>query len=614
MLNPPPRSVNYKTPQSFSITRQFIFIILTMLMFSVVLTYLYTQASPNFQHAASSTIIIDISGVRPDMISQAITPNIYQVGQNGVIALNHHSIFPNTYLAATAALATGDYPGTFAKSLISPPLTNNFTGIYSAAAPVAKPQIGSNFFLPLSAPNIADLIANETQTSVSLPPTLAAKALAQNINVSIQGSMNNALLQGLTLYNDTPANIYIMDSSVTYPASLQSVTAPLLSKNITYDQYLTQAYIQDILPKISQNGALFLSELQFGDTLQAMTQNGVGSQQMNSALAEDDANVAAIIAALNTNKLQNSVNIIITSDHGMLNTLAANGSDSSANTQTDIAQMIANEAAKGDSGALPQVGIQGVTTQTLTANTTLAIAQEGETGYIYMPQTPALAKIARGNSIQAKGDLIQQLIPYLLSLPQVSMVFVNDAAGEFDGAIPFSAVGLNSPSAPMLLYTLAAFPQTAIHLAQNIQEFTGAAYSTSLGKATFGGISERDLRAIFFAEGPGFKQGYYDSAPTGITDIAPTAAALLNIPAQQNQAGRTLDELLAGSAFYGSVSTDTYVAAPRLLSNGDIYVAVILYQRAGSTTYIEAGGSIIGAPGSSAAKLQTQLELTLQSS
>ncbi len=614
MINPPPRSVNYNNPQNFSIARQFVFILLTMLVFSIVLTYLYTQASPNFQRTATSTIIIDISGVRPDMISQAVTPNIYQVGQNGVIALNHHSIFPNTYLAATAALATGDYPGVFAGSLVTPPLTDNFTGIYSSAAPSAKPQIGSNYFLPLNTQNTADLLANESQASVILPTTLTAEAMAQNINVSIQGSMNNAIFQGLTVFKESPSNDYIMDSSLIYPAALQSAVAPLQAENLSYDQYLTQAYVQDILPKISQNGALFISEIQFGDTLQAITQNGVGSVQMNSSLAEDDANVTAIVNALSAYKLQNSVNIIVTSDHGVLNTISAGSAGASTASQTDIAQMIADEAAKGNAGMLPQVGIHGVTTHMLTADTTLAITQEGETGFIYMPQTPALANIARGNNIQAKGDLVQQLIPYLLALPQVSMVFVNDAAGTFDGAIPLSVVGLNSPSAPMLIYTLTAYPQKAVHLAQNIQGFTGAAYSTSPGKATFGGISERDMRTIFFAEGPGFKQGYYDNVPTGITDIAPTVAALLNIPIKQNQAGRSLDELLAGSAFYGNVTTVSYIAQPRLLPNGDIYVAIVEYQRAGSTIYIDTGGSITGSPGSSATKLQAQLALSLQSS
>src|ERR1051325_108666 len=55
-------------------------------------------------------IVLVIDGLRPDSITQADTPNLFQLRSQGVSYENTHSVFPTVTRVNAAALVTGAYP------------------------------------------------------------------------------------------------------------------------------------------------------------------------------------------------------------------------------------------------------------------------------------------------------------------------------------------------------------------------------------------------------------------------------------------------------------------------------------------------------------------------
>ncbi len=56
-------------------------------------------------------LIIVLDGLRSDYITPDLMPNLFQLGQEGVLAENHHVVYPTVTRVNAPSLATGAYPG-----------------------------------------------------------------------------------------------------------------------------------------------------------------------------------------------------------------------------------------------------------------------------------------------------------------------------------------------------------------------------------------------------------------------------------------------------------------------------------------------------------------------
>src|ERR1700756_1421834 len=55
-------------------------------------------------------VLIVLDGLRPDYVTPEIMPNLYALGQRGVVFTNHHSVYPTVTRVNASSIATGTYP------------------------------------------------------------------------------------------------------------------------------------------------------------------------------------------------------------------------------------------------------------------------------------------------------------------------------------------------------------------------------------------------------------------------------------------------------------------------------------------------------------------------
>src|ERR1700681_766589 len=62
------------------------------------------SAAPNRQ------LIVVVDGLRPDYVTAEVMPNLYALGQRGVVFANHHSVYPTVTRVNASSIVTGAYP------------------------------------------------------------------------------------------------------------------------------------------------------------------------------------------------------------------------------------------------------------------------------------------------------------------------------------------------------------------------------------------------------------------------------------------------------------------------------------------------------------------------
>src|SRR5471032_2776080 len=55
-------------------------------------------------------LLIVVDGLRPDYVTPDVMPNLYALGQRGVVFANHHSVFPTVTRVNASSISTGAYP------------------------------------------------------------------------------------------------------------------------------------------------------------------------------------------------------------------------------------------------------------------------------------------------------------------------------------------------------------------------------------------------------------------------------------------------------------------------------------------------------------------------
>jgi arylsulfatase A-like enzyme len=157
----------------------------------------------------------------------------------------------------------------------------------------------------------------------------------------------------------------------------------------------------------------------------------------------------------------------------------------------------------------------------------LVIASNDGTDYLYVPSHDS--------------EVVKRAVRFLQSRDVVATVFVAGRYGAIPGTLPAEAVHLgNAARGPDIIISY-AWNADAV-----IQGFPGTEVgTTSTERGQHGSFSPHDVHNTLVASGPSFQRGMHDPLPSGNVDLAPTLAALLNLPLPSAQ-GRVLHEALSG--------------------------------------------------------------------
>ncbi|MCX7123233.1 MAG: alkaline phosphatase family protein [Gammaproteobacteria bacterium] len=529
--------------------------------------------------AGTPKVIIFVwDGMRPDAISQRLTPNLYALTQAGTYFANNHSTYPSFTMMNASTFATGDFAGKtgfFGNTLWNP----KAIGADSSGRQIAfsGPVFTEDYQI------LQDLNSGSARPLVYVN-TLFNLAHAAGLKTATVGKSGPAFFQDYQ--QKSGMNGIVFDEKHAYPADfvaqLQQAEIPLpiatskqtegptawspvvtLKDGITSDpsatqvspfsvsnQYMMQVYLTQILPK--EEPALSVVWMRNPDTTEHAY--GVGSQSMLSAVAAQDQLLGQLITRLKALHEWGQTDLIIVSDHGHssvsgpLNLFPLRGIHEGMVGDVDPhgysvsggfrpADLLTRAGFKAYDGlpALYAPVLSGIKADGQAVYPTVMIKDVPETTPAYFVPNPlphdAIVVAENGGSTyfyvpDHNRTLVAKLVRYLQSREEFDAIFVNDQYGILPGVFPMSLVRLLNPErrSPAVIAG-SSYDANAV-----IQGFKGIEFNSSfMERGMHGSFSPIDVHNTLVAIGPDFKTHFVDTLPTGNVDVPVTVAYLLHL-------------------------------------------------------------------------------------
>jgi arylsulfatase A-like enzyme len=338
--------------------------------------------------------------------------------------------------------------------------------------------------------------------------------------------------------------------------------------------WMMQVYLNEVLPRHRPDVSIVW--LRNPDTTQH--QYGVGSPEFHLALQAQDALLGQLEAKLRELGMAQDTNLIVVSDHGHSNVagpaalfpLRAINDGRVAGIDKDWGFSVSGSVRMADDltragfhaydgeGCIYAPVMSGIRADGTPLHPTrydddgrvcgkpgpyttpsyvvpdvlpkdaVVIAPNDGTDYLYVPTHDAA--------------VVKRVVRFLQSRAVVNTVFVAKRYGAIPGTLPAEAVHLeNGRRGPDIIISY-AWDANAV-----VQGFPGTEVGTvSTERGQHGSFSPRDVHNTLIASGPDFQHAMRDPLPSGNVDVAPTLAALLNLPLPTAQ-GRVLHEALTGA-------------------------------------------------------------------
>lgn len=308
------------------------------------------------------TIIMVWDGLRPDSVTQADTPNLYALRQQGVYFADHHSTYPTFTMMNGSSFATGSFPktsGFYGNTFWTPPQAGAATPI-----PVGKSAAGTNqdYVAPVFTEDYAVLstLNDYYGGQLLLVKTLFKTAQDAGLKTATIGKSGAAYIQDLgrggvfldentvlpqSLATDLQAANFALPLNTTFAYPAGTITLAASNGNPTAragaltfalpngvqardasdttqgapedaaNKYMMKVYTDFILPKKLPD----LSLIWFRTPDNTQHAYGPGSANYHKALASQDARLGELQAALKAAGMDTTTNIIIVSDHAHSN-------------------------------------------------------------------------------------------------------------------------------------------------------------------------------------------------------------------------------------------------------------------------------------------------------
>jgi hypothetical protein len=443
--------------------------------------------------AASRAFVMVWDGMRPDLISQEQTPNLWELTQRGVHCIDSHAVFPTVTRINSASIATGSQPaghGILGNSLYVPAVD-------------AKKAINMGDHRDLEA--VAKLRGGRAVLRESLADRVGA-AGGKTVVVST-GSPGSAWLCHPRILERVEAGDRLLHPAFPNPADVFGPVVKLLGAmpdatipNTKQNAWFTRAVTQYVIPELDPTLLVFWHT----DPDKTQHHRGFGSPEGMASIRDADTHLGQIVAALDENGDLADTVIAVASDHGYV---------------TISPQLEAG----GPGGPFADPALRDAL-----ANGEIVTATNGGSLYISVPS----------------GDrgLLDRIVAALGAWEHGGPVLTRAVDGApLPGTLPLEAVGIAGDLAPDILCALAWDDE----MNRFGREGRSAGLDTGL-VASHGGISSWEINNTLVLAGAGIKAGLSHQLPAGNIDLAPTLAELLGVGALPEADGRVLSELLEG--------------------------------------------------------------------
>lgn len=249
--------------------------------------------------AAARHLLIVLDGLRPDYVTPALMPTLYELGSGGVVFDQHHSVYPTVTRVNASSIASGAYPSTHG-------------------------LMGNTVFFPKADPrrfldteNRANLLAIEA-TGDPLLTTITIGELLQSAGkrllVVSAGSTGASYL-----LNRKVSGGAIIQTEYTLPPSLHSHVVAELGEadarrmsSAAKNRRAVDAFLKVGLPDIDPAVTI----LWFTDPDSTAHRSGIGAGDTVEAVKRLDGEIKRLLDGLAQKGVERSFDLWITSDHG----------------------------------------------------------------------------------------------------------------------------------------------------------------------------------------------------------------------------------------------------------------------------------------------------------
>jgi len=460
------------------------------------------------QAKPKQVLLIVLDGLRPDYVTPKFMPNLFGLGSRGVVAKNHHSVFPTVTRVNASSMVTGCYP--------------NKHGLLGNT--VYFPEVDPAKGLSTGSAGNLEKIQQQTGGKLLLAPSLGEilKGAGKQMLVLSSGSTGSAYLLDHTLSGAGIVNVDMIkpDELTKWTARLGAVP-PDATPNLARNRYIFDAYFRVGIEKVKPA----LTIMWITDPDHTAHEFGTGTSKTIEALHAVDAELGRMLDEMRRRHLLETTNIVITSDHGF-STHVGDGPDSNG---ADLPGLLIEKGLKASKDSDDVIVVEGaVYVKNHDIETVTKIVQALQ----LTPWAGAIFTRAKG-----PGSL-EGLAPGTLSFDQAN--WGCDRSADILVSANWSA-------------------------AANKSGFKGT--TMQKGTAGHGTSSPFDIHNTLIVVGPDFKSapegkpGIESTIPASNVDLAPTILKLLGIDPSAEMDGRVLNELLKETGPSGTETPKAKVPA-----------------------------------------------------
>ncbi|MGX5851623.1 alkaline phosphatase family protein [Mesorhizobium sp. PL10] len=445
----------------------------------------------------SKFLIVSFDGLRPDLISPKLTPNLYRVQSLGVTMSNHRTVYPSETRSAFPSLVTGATTrqhGMVGNAYVdrsgSPPRYIDT----SDAVLLRELDLESGGKL-MSAATLGEILASEGRSLAVLATNTPGTTRffhhkAEDFgHVRLSGHFREACT------HDALAEAEVRVGPLT-------PEPPQIEPDKAGQDWITSAFLEVVWPKYRPDVTI----LSYGEPDVTSHFHGTGAEATRGIIAHCDRRFGRVLDWWEAEGRAEDVQIIAVSDHGHI----------TGHTRASVIESLRDAGFRPGIAPGPKVDL---------------VVVPGQVGALYLAE-PTDEQIAR---------LVATITAHVWCGP----VFTR-ARNEIDGIAPGSLgnhlVFADHARAPDVSFSFRAD--------DGLDPFGligGTFYDSDrrTGLGVHGGLHPNELAAVGIAAGTAFPAaGSVSTVPSGICDFVPTILHLLEIGRPNTMSGRVLHELL----------------------------------------------------------------------
>lgn len=484
-------------------------------------------------------VIVGLDGLRADMMTPTLTPNLWQLAGRGVRLPHHHAVFPSATRVNVTSLVTGSNSGRHGivnnsafEPGVSPdgPMDYGKYNVVEAADAFYQGEL-------LSTPSLGEVLAAHGDTMVAMSAGTTGSNRLMHHKVKTLGGLGFSTQGVAACYPQAEAEAVIAKFGPV-PAAGKPDQARLA--------YVTRAFTEHLFPTYQPR----VSILWFSDPDLTSHYCGIGSDACLQSIHAADAQVGQLMQWMQQPSLQGKVNLLVMSDHGHI----------TVRQQLSVREQLSTLGLSAGNGVFGASDVAVV---------------PGSTGAIHV----------RNHDPQ----VVRTIARWLQEQPWCGSLFTagkNAVEGVVPGTLARSLVLNDHARTGDIVYVMRTDEETDEH------GIVGGGFDDSKilpGHGTHGGLSQHELRNVCVMHGPAFREGFENQLPSGTIDLMPTILHLLGYAIPPTVEGRVLYETLSKPGDVPDVAMvpQTYTTEGR--TPAGLYRQHLAATQVGATTYLERG-------------------------